>query len=463
MLDKSGRGPKIGSAALRLLPRLALFPLAFTALLLVAGSAVASTEACQWVGEGAPATRSAFADALARGPLYAFLVTWIFGLGVALTPCVYPMIAVTVSVFGARRTSHRYQAALLSAVFVLGITALFVPLGMLAARTGALMGAWLQNPWVFRGIALLFLAMAASLFGAFELELPERFRNRLANVGGVGYRGAFALGLVSGLIATPCTGPFLTSLVVWIAESQNVVLGAVMMTAFSLGLGTPFFLVGATAMQLPKSGRWMVQVKTALGVVLVIAALYYLGLGWPALTQPIPAGLPFVVAFLVAAVAGVGLLLASARSPGRRGIGLKATGIGLASLGGYCAILSALKPPAGATLAWRPLSVAEAKAEAQREQRPLLLDFTASWCIACKELDRYTFADPDVVAATARFVAVKVDLTNDDEPLSLATKAAHRVVGLPTLLLFDRSGREVVRCTDFVSAEEFRSFVDRVD
>jgi len=439
-------------------------PLAVTAaLLLVAPSALAGTEACQWLGGGAPVTANAFAAALARGPLYAFLITWVFGLGVALTPCVYPMIAVTVGVFGARQAKSRLQGALLSAVFVLGIVALFVPLGVAAARTGALMGAWLQNPWVFRAIAALFLVMAASLFGAFDLTLPDWLQNRLAGVGGVGYRGAFALGLVSALIATPCTGPFLTSLVVWIAESQHTALGAVMMTAFSLGLGTPFFVVGATAMQLPKSGRWMLHVKTGLGIVLVIAALYYLGNGLPALTARVPPGAAFAAAMGAAALVGVGLLAAAARARAAGAPLLKIGGITLVSLGTYLAILAATAPPRGVAIAWQSIDARAARARATAEARPLLLDFTAGWCIACKELDRYTFSEPAVVAAAARYLAVKVDLTDDDDPAAAATKVEHRIVGLPTVLLFDRRGREAVRCTDFVPADEFRAFVERVE
>ncbi|MBN2196699.1 MAG: thioredoxin family protein [Polyangiaceae bacterium] len=442
---------------------LALASVAAAALLSVTAPAVAGPEACQWVGEGAPTARNAFADALARGPLYAFLATWIFGLGVSLTPCVYPMIAVTVSIFGARQAERRWQGALLSAVFVLGITTLFVPLGILAAKTGALMGAWLQNPWVFRGIAVLFLVMAASLFGAFDLTLPDWLQHRLSAVGGIGYRGAFLLGLVSALIATPCTGPFLTSLIVWIAESQHTVLGAVMMTAFSLGLGTPFFIVGATAMQLPKSGKWMLHVKTALGIVLVIAALYYLGNGLPGLVGLVPGGTPVAAAMAGAALVGGGLLVTAARIGARWSVAAKVAGIALVSVGTYLAILAAMKPPAGAAVAWQPLAIGEARVRAQTEHRPLLVDFTADWCIACKELDRYTFADPAVIAATSRFVAVKVDLTDDDDPAAAATKAEHRIVGLPTVLLFDRTGRAAVRCTDFVPPQDFRALVERVE
>jgi thiol:disulfide interchange protein DsbD len=226
----------------------------FAVLLGATTAWAANADACHYVATGTGGATNAFAQALAANPVRAFLLTWVSGLGVALTPCVYPMIVVTVSIFGAKQAESRWQAAALSAVFVLGIVTLFVPLGVGAAKTGALMGAWLQSPWVFLGVAVLFAAMAASFFGAFDLALPSGLQNKLSEVGGVGYKGAFALGLVSALVATPCTGPFLTGLLVWIAESQNTWLGGVMMGAFALGLGTPFFVVGAFAMQLPKGG-----------------------------------------------------------------------------------------------------------------------------------------------------------------------------------------------------------------
>lgn len=449
----------------RLADRASLFWGALLVVFFVSTSAQASGgEVCQVVDGGGG--HNAFAVALAENPLYAFLLTWVSGLGVALTPCVYPMIVVTVSIFGAKAATSRWQAAGLSAVFVLGIVTLFVPLGVGAAKTGALMGAWLQNPWVFGGVALLFGAMALSFFGAFELALPSSLQNKLSEVGGVGFRGAFALGLVSALVATPCTGPFLTSLLVWIAESQNTLLGAVMMGAFALGLGTPFFLVGTFAMQLPKSGKWMVHVKTGLGVVLLVGALYYLGSAFPVLKDLAAPGVLAVVSSVAAAVLGVGALVVAARRADKVGLAAKVIGIGLTSVGTFLAVTSAMKPPSaagGATVTWEPLDLEAARAKALAEGRPLLVDFTAEWCIACGELDKYTFSTPEVAQETSRFVAVKVDLSQDDNPVAQRSREQHAVHGLPTVLLFDRRGKEIVRCTDFVEAEAFVDAVRKVN
>src|SRR5882724_2895039 len=199
-----------------------------------------------------PVQADLFTSSLARGPQYAILAAFAGGLLVCLTPCVYPMIAITVSVFGARQSRSRLHAMGLSTAFVLGISAMFTPLGVVAGTTGKLFGSTLSNPFVLAFVAIVFLALAASMFGAFEFVLPSSLNNRLATLGGSGYGGAFLIGLVSGLIAAPCTGPVLTGILLLIGKTRSAGLGAAAMLAFSLGLGLPFWLVGTFAVSLPK-------------------------------------------------------------------------------------------------------------------------------------------------------------------------------------------------------------------
>jgi cytochrome c biogenesis protein CcdA len=247
----------------------------------------------------------AFTEALSKGPLYAALAALAGGFVVSLTPCVYPMVAVTVSVFGAREAKSRWEGAALSGAFVLGIMAMFVPLGVVAGLTGSMFGSVLQSRWVVIGMAALFLLLAASLFGAFELALPSALTNRLATLGGIGYKGAFLLGLACGLIASPCTGPVLTGILTWIAKTKSAPLGALAMGAFALGLGIPFFAVGTFAVQLPKSGRWMVHVKSILGVALVVVSLYFLSTVFPALSDFAKPGTTLFAGAGVAVVLGI--------------------------------------------------------------------------------------------------------------------------------------------------------------
>ena len=426
--------------------------------------AEASGNACTVAGDAASGGGGdAFTRALQKGPLYAALAALLGGLLVSLTPCVYPMIAVTVSVFGAKEARSRAQGVLLSLAFVLGIVAMFVPLGLAAGLTGGMFGAVLQSKWVIVVISLLFLAMAASMFGAFEFTLPSALTNKLATVGGIGLKGAFVLGLVCGVIAAPCTGPVLTGILTWIAKTQSAALGALAMAAFALGLGAPFFLVGAFAVQLPKSGRWMVHVKSVLGIVLVVVALWFLGSAFPALTKFARPTTTFLA--VAAAAALVGLLLGavhrSFEEPGPGVKGRKGLGILLVCLGGFAFIAGVSKP--SRTLAWESISVAEARTKAAAEKRPLLLDFTAAWCGACKELDKHTFSEDGVAREAGRFVAVKVDATDDEDPVVTATMKEHKVVGLPTVLVYDSRGAEAVRCTDFVAAQPFLDAIKSVN
>lgn len=395
----------------------------------------------------------AFSRSLAKGPLYAGLAAFGGGLLTAATPCVYPMIAVTVAVFGARQTKSRKQALLLSTMFVVGIAAMFTPMGLGAGLTGSLFGSALSNRWVVAGIALVFIALAASMFGLFEFVLPSGLTNKLATMGGVGYGGAFVLGLVSGVVAAPCTGPVLTGILLWIGQTQNPWLGAAAMSAFSLGLGLPFWLVGTFAVSLPKSGKWMVGVKAVFGIVMLVVALYLLKNAFPQVQRAIPhtlavpvvAGVVMLAGFLIGAVH-----LGFDEGPSRAV--RKAAGIVMAVAGASVAI-AWMELPKGEP-AWVHTETA-ALAQAKELRKPLIIDFTAEWCGACKRLARETFSDPVVRSETDRFVMLRIDATNDDDPAIMDVQKRYKVAGLPTVIVLDSEGREQARFTDFVAPEPF--------
>ena len=404
-------------------------------------------------GQALAAGPDLFQQGLARGPLYAALTAFVGGLLVCLTPCVYPMVAITVSVFGARSDTSRSRGMWLSTAFVLGIAAMFTPLGLVAGLTGSLFGSALSNPWVTTFIALVFLGLSASMFGAFEFMLPSRLTNRLAQVGGGGYGGAFLIGLVSGLVAAPCTGPVLTGILLWIGKTRSAALGSVVLFAFSLGLGVPFWLVGTFAVKLPRAGRWMLWTKSFFGIVLSVLALYFLQnvLGPLESFAHLGNSQPLLAALLVV----VGLLLGAIHLSFDLGgmLRLRKTAGIVSVIGGSFLLVAWLEAP-GSQLHWEH-SEAIAKRRASAESKPLLLDFTAQWCGACKELARETFADPTVMREASRFVAAKVDATSEDDPAVDRVKDKYGVVGLPTVILLGADGQERARITQFVPPDQF--------
>jgi thiol:disulfide interchange protein DsbD len=404
----------------------------------------------------------AFTRALERGRLAAIAVAFGWGALGSLTPCVYPMIAITVSVFGAKQAKSRWQGFGLSLSFVAGIVAMFVPLGVVAALTGKLFGAALQNAWVTVGISMLLVGMAASMFGAFEFALPSSLTNRLATMGGIGLRGAFVLGLVSGVIAAPCTGPVLTGILAFIAKTRSIGFGAGSMAAFAIGLGLPFLLVGTFAVQLPKSGRWMVHVKSFFGIVLLVVAAYFMGNAFPALSRAVPGGSTGIALAAGAILLGVllGALHRDFSTASGAGRVAKAFGILLVTLGGFAAIALIARPTG--TFAWQHLPLAQAQGQARTQLRPLLVDFGASWCAECKELDKRTFSHAAVQQEAARFLAVKVDATNDEDPIVVDSIKRMNVRGLPTVILFDSRGSEAQRFTGFVTADTMLDALVRV-
>jgi thiol:disulfide interchange protein DsbD len=413
-----------------------------------------------------------FTRALEKGPFFAGLAAYGGGLLTAATPCVYPMIAITVSIFGAREATSRRQAVLLSGAFVLGVVCLFTPMLVAAALSGKVFGAWLANRWVVVALVLVFTVVASSMFGAFEMALPDSVMNRLSSVGGVGYGGAFVLGLVCAIVAAPCTGPVLTSIILWIGQKQNVVLGSVVGATFALGLGTPFFLVGAFAVSLPKGGKWMVAVKSFFGTAILAYAFHLLGV-FPAVRSLARPDTTFMVGAAAVAVLGVALgAIHLDWSDGGLGIKVrKGLGVALAVAGPALLWMAwekpteAAAPPAGTTaLVWEH-SEQVAAAKAQAEKRPLMVDFTAEWCAACKELSKHTLSDPRVMAkaAAANFVALKVDATNDDDPQVDAVKGKYKVVGLPTVVIYDSTGKERKRFNEFVEPDPFLAAIEGIN
>ena len=418
----------------------------------------------------------------AAGVLLAFGAAYLAGLAAAATPCVYPMIGITVSVFGAKQAKSRAEAMLVSGMFVLGIAALYVPLALVVSLSGSVWGRALSNPFVSGGLALIFGAMAVSMFGAFELSLPSSIQNRLAQVGGVGPKGAFLLGLVSGLIASPCTtAPFASILGSF--GTKGVGLGTTSVFLFSIGLGTPFFFVGAFAARMPKPGVWMSYVKSVFGVVLMVIAIGYLKPAIPALRKLAQPGATFGA--ITAAAALFGLLIGAIHLSFGEGTVLqrvrKTVGVLATVVGGFLFLQWTQLPKAEAAIvathenvggaakadAVKPVvwTTDEAKARqiAAAEKRPMLIDFTAEWCAACKELEKTTFVSEKFWKAAARFVTLRIDGTDEDNPVFDKNSKAYGVQGLPALVILDSKGHEAKVFKKKPETDELTSALEQVN
>jgi thiol:disulfide interchange protein DsbD len=402
---------------------------------------------------------------LAQGSLLAYGLIFIGGLLTAFTPCVYPLIPITVSVFGARQAKSKLAAGSIAICYVLGIAAMYAALGVLAASTGAVFGQFLSHPAVSAAVGAIFIALALSLLGLYEIQLPSSWQTRAAQVGGRGYGGAFAMGLVSGVIAAPCTGPVLGAVLAFVALSRNLVHGFLLLFVFALGLGLPFLLLAVFAVRLPKSGAWLEGVKSAFGVLLLAVALYFLKDGFPRLGDLRPESRwgYLVAALLIVAGATLGALHLSYHGSSAFQRARKLFGAAAMAAGLFVATGPLLAGPAKTgELVWRT-DLEAALAQAKAEGKPVLVDIWADWCVACKELDKYTYSDPRAQGRLKGFVLVKLDFTEATPEVSRIAEQ-HQVLGLPTVLVFDASGRERpdLRLTGFVDAPAFIRHLDRL-
>ena len=396
-----------------------------------------------------------FASALGKGTSHAFLFAFTAGLLTALTPCVYPMIPITISVFGGRGGASRARAFALATFYVAGIAVMFGTLGTTFALLGKAFGTFLGNPFVIVPLALFFFAMAASMFGAFNLTLPSGLQQRLSSVGGRGFLGAFLMGLVGGLIAAPCTGPPLAGILAYVATTRDAVLGFFLLATYATGIGIPFWLIAGFSVQLPKSGAWMDSVKAVFGVALIVAGLYYLKPVLPFLGT-LTGRTPAFVAILGAVLAvGVALATMHRSLPGL--IKLAARGLGITlCVGAIFAFTNYLLTPK-VHVAWLT-DEAQAVAQAKAENKPLLVDFQADWCLPCKEMDARVFGQPEVAPVLSDLVLLKLDVTQEDAAID-ALKAKYQVATLPAVRLLSPDGRLLGGLNQLVDIPTFVAFV----
>ncbi|MFC3550311.1 protein-disulfide reductase DsbD [Lysobacter cavernae] len=396
-----------------------------------------------------------------------------FGLLLSFTPCVLPMIPILSGLIaghgpglGARR------AFALSFVYVLANALVFTAAGVVAGLVGANLQIAFQNPWVIAAFAALFLALALSSFGLYELQLPAALRNKLGSMSdrqrGGSWLGVAVMGALSALIVGPCVAPPLAAGVLYIGQTQDPVFGGAALFLLAMGMGVPLLAFGVAAGRgLPTSGPWMVAVQRAFGFVFLGLAVWMLSRVLPG-----PAALALWGVLLLAAAAAVALALKPLRRDGARVLGWTAALLlgllGTAQLvGAMAGSRDPLQPLAGLRSAGTqtrelPFRKIKSLADLDREVaaartagKPLLLDFYADWCVACKEMEKYTFPEASVQRALTGFVLLKADVTaNDDTDQALMQRLG--IIGPPaTLYYIDGSERRELRLFGFEAADKF--------
>ena len=396
---------------------------------------------------------SEFAETLDKGWLWVYLVSFGTGVLTSLTPCVYPMIPITVAVFGSKdEGTSRKKSFALASCYVGGMGVLFAALGTGFAMAGGQAGSLLADPKVIIPLALLLVVLATSLFGAFEIRLPYALQNKLNTVGGKGYGGAFGMGLVGGLVAAPCTGPFLAGMLLWVASTGSPVIGATLLFTYALGVGVLFFVLAVTSMSIPRSGAWMDSIKSFGGIGLLGVAIHFLRPVWPLIdslsTQATYAlGSPFLLLVVGVGITIAGVALGSVHLSFHAAAAVKARkalGVGLTVIG-ITAIVSGVLVPERA-LNWRH-DEKVAFADAKEEGKGVMIDFGATWCAPCKIIEK-VLGEPEVYdALTGDFVPLKFDVTESSDS-DQALQKRYKASSLPAVLFLDADGNELLRYTN---------------
>ncbi|MGK9367598.1 protein-disulfide reductase DsbD family protein [Melioribacter sp. Ez-97] len=388
------------------------------------------------------------------GLLLSLLFVFLGGLALNLTPCVYPLIPITVGYFGGQSEGRTGRLFLLGSLYVLGMALTYSVIGVVTALSGAVFGSLLQNTIVIIVIALLFVILSLSQFGVYEFKLPDSW---VMKAGGAksGYFGAFFMGLTMGIVAAPCIGPFVLGLVTYVAAKGDPVYGFWLFFVMALGLGLPYLflaLFSGKIKSLPRAGDWMEGVKHVFGFLLLGMAVYFVA---PLFPKEI--NLYFLPVFGI--VAALILLVFDKTANNIKGFRIFKTifSIVVLALSVY-SLLPADKPE----LPWEKFSEEKYQASLDNGEK-MIIDFYADWCIPCKELEAITFADAKVAEKMKEFKLFKVDMTQTISEETEKLRNKFNIVGMPTVLIIDSSGREVKRLTGFVQPEEFFEIINAVE
>ena len=444
-------------------------------------SASSSSPSAEAEGAGVSGDESGDIASLLAGASVPLVLLSFFGFGLllAFTPCTFPMIPILsgIIVGQGHRVSH-LRAFMLSLAYVLGMAITYALAGVAAGLTGTMLSAALQNAWVLGSFAFVFVLLSLSMFGFYELQLPSSLQSRLASSAshkqGGSLGGVAIMGVLSALIVGPCVAAPLAGALLYIAQTGDAVLGGWALFVMALGMGAPLLAVGvASRSLLPKVGPWMEGVKKAFGVMLLAVALWMLEPVIPALVTMF--GWAALLVFSAIFLHALDPLPPQARGWQRfwKGVGVVFLLSGAAMLIGALAgsrdplqPLAVLRGQASAAVKLPAFdkvgSIAELDARLKTADRPVMLDFYADWCVSCKEMERFTFSDPQVAERMGRMLLLKADVTaNNDEHKALLKRFG--LFGPPGIIFFDAAGaeRKGLRVVGFMKAEPFATVLER--
>ncbi|MFC2084330.1 protein-disulfide reductase DsbD [Bacteroidota bacterium] len=388
------------------------------------------------------------------GILLSIILVFIGGLALNLTPCVYPLIPITIGYFGGQSEGRFGRLFLLGSLYVLGMALTYSTIGVVTAISGAMFGALLQNPIVIIIIALILFTLSLSMFGLYEFKLPDSLVAK-AGSAKTGYFGAFFMGLTLGIVAAPCIGPFVLGLLTYVASKGEIFTGFILFFFLAIGLGLPYLvlaLFSGRIKSLPKAGFWMEAVKHIFGFLLLGMAIYFL-------LPILPDTISNIIMPIFLLIAAFYLLFIDRK--GNEILGFRIFKIVFSvlifTIGVYLLIPAESKSPD-----WQNYSD-KLYNNALSNNENIIIDFYADWCIPCKELDAITFSDERIIELSEEFTAIKIDMTKtmSDETEELRKK--FDIIGMPTIILINSKGQEARRITGFLGADEFYNILKGIN
>lgn len=421
----------------------------------------------------APKGEQSYTDKLAsQGLLTNLVIFFLVGVGLAFTPCVFPMFPILSSLIAGQQNLSTKKAFSLSFVYVQGMAVTYAALGLVVASLGGQVQGYLQHPTVLISFSILFVLLAMSMFGWYEIKLPSGMMNKLTQVSnqqkGGNYVGVFMMGVLSGLIASPCTTAPLSAALLYVAQSGDYLVGGLTLYVLSLGMGLPLLLLGTSGGKLlPKAGGWMEQVKILFGFIMLVVPLILL-------ERIVDIEIIWLMAGLLALATALYLhhwQSGQSQSKLKTVLWFAATLLvitGASLTKNYfwptkAVVTNVAEQNHGFTQVANLAELKDKISDANSQGRLVMVDLYADWCVACKEFEHYTFPDANVQSEFAHFELIQIDLTESDAK-TIELMEEYTVFGLPSILFFDTQGNELAeqRVTGFLNAKDFAEHLAKV-